>query len=551
MTKRTLLTLLAVFLALTASAQTFRGRILKLDFKKGITERGGSSMDVGLGGLSRKGSVSLLDLERALEQAAEDPGIALVLITPDNLSAGAATTEEIRAALDRFRASGKPVISYSTSFSANTYYLASVADKVVLNPAGYGMVAGMSSTQYFLKDALDSLGVQVQLIRHGKYKSAGEPFIRNDISPENREQYQTMLRSIWDNRAEAVASSRGMTVAALDSLTERIALDAPQSWKENGLIDEIAHRDEVEGYLSALFHKGVEDLDYVTLEKYIEKLRKGSGDKIAVVFADGEISSAGTEGIVGSKMAQTLAEVRRDKDIKAVVFRVNSPGGEVVASDLIRREIDLLRKAGKPVVASYGNYAASGGYWISSSADRIFCNRSTLTGSIGVFGLVPVIGNAVRKHLKVNLVTINTHSHSDAMSGIRPLDEEEKARYQEHIESIYDRFVSLVAESRGKSREEIDEIAQGRVWTGRDAIGIGLVDEFGTLMDAVRYAADMAGLKKWQIASYPIRKKGIKSLLSDDDPEPLVSLPSPAAALLPYTTGEHTLARLPFVIDLQ
>ena len=222
--KRTLLSLLAVILALTASAQGFKGRILKLDFRKPVTERGGSSVDVGLSGVSRSGSTSLLELERALEKAAEDPEIALVFMTPDKLSAGAATTEEIRAALARFRASGKPILSYSTGFSTNTYYLASVADKVVLNPAGYGMIAGMSSTQYFLKDALDSLGIRIQLIRHGKYKSAGERFIRNDISPENREQYETMLRSIWTNRMEEVAASRGTTVAALDSLVDNLAL---------------------------------------------------------------------------------------------------------------------------------------------------------------------------------------------------------------------------------------------------------------------------------------------------------------------------------------
>ena len=550
--KRTVLSLLAVVLALTASAQTYKGRILKLDFRKAVTERGGSSMDVGLSGVSRKGSVSLLDLERALEKAAEDPRITLVFMTPDALSAGPATTEEIRAAVSRFRASGKPVLSYSTGFSANTYYLASVADKVVLNPAGYGMLSGMSSTQDFLKDALDSLGIRMQLIRHGKYKSAGERFIRNDISPENREQYRTLLRSIWDNRMEDIAASRGTTVARIDSLVDNLALDAPESWLKNGLVDELAHRDEVEHYLAVLYGKAVDDLDFITLEDYAEKLRKGSGDKVAVVFADGEISPDGTDGIVGKRMANTLAELRRDDDVKAVVFRVNSPGGEVVASDLIRREVEMLRKDGKPVIASYGDYAASGGYWISSPADRIFSNRSTLTGSIGVFGLVPVFGDAVRKHLKINPVSINTHAHSDALSGIRPMDEAETAQYQAHIEAIYDRFVSLVAENRGKTREEVDEIAQGRVWAGRDAIGIGLVDEFGTLMDAVRCAADRAGLKDYRIVTYPVRKKGLKAILSDDEKhEPLVRLPEQLAPLRAYAHGEHTLARLPYVITIQ
>ena len=316
--------------------------------------------------------------------------------------------------------------------------------------------------------------------------------------------------------------------------------------------DELAHRDEVEHYFAVLFGKAPDKLDFITLEDYAGKLRKGSGGKIAVVFADGEISRDGSDGIVGNRMAQTLASVRRDEDVKAVVFRVNSPGGEVVASDLIRREVELLRKEGKPVIASYGDYAASGGYWISSPADRIFSGRSTLTGSIGVFGLVPVIGDAVKKHLKVNLVSINTHAHSDAMSGIRAMDETETAQYQAHIEAIYDRFVSLVAESRGKTREAVDEIAQGRVWAGRDAIGIGLVDEFGTLLDAVHYAAEKAGLKSYRIACYPARKKGLKAILSDDGTEPLVRVPEVPASLRNYVTpGEHTLARLPYVITIQ
>lgn len=549
--KRTLLFAWLLLLPAALSGQTLQGKILKLDFRQSVTERGGSSVGVGLSGLSRSGAVSLLDLERALEQAAEDPKIALVYLTPDRLSAGAATTEEIRAALARFRKSGKPILSYSTSFTAGSYYLASVADKVVLNKAGDGRFVGMSSSQFFLKDALDTLGIRIQLIRHGKYKSAGERFIRNDISPENREQNEAMLHALWQSRMEEIAASRGVRVELLDSLAGAMALDEAETWKRYGLVDELAHRDEVEKYLSGLFQKGIDDIPFVTLKEYAGKLKKGSGERIAVVFADGEISREGSEGIVGDKMARLLADIRRNEDIKAVVFRVNSPGGEVVASDLIRREIDQLKASGKPVVASYGNYAASGGYWISSSADRIFANRSTLTGSIGVFGLVPVVGDAIKKHLKINPVTLKTHAHSDAMSGMRALTDEEADLYQEHIEHIYDRFVSLVAESRGKTREEIDAIAQGRVWAGRDALEIGLVDEFGTLSDAIRYAAGKAGLRKYRIVSYPEKKSGLKALLADDEDEPLVRFNDPLSAYRPLLEGPATLARLPYLIEFQ
>lgn len=550
--KRTLFFFVAALISLNAASAPFKGRILKLDFKQPVSEKGGSSMGIGLSGLSRNGSVSLLDLERALEQAAEDPRIALVFMTPDRLNAGMASTEEIRAALARFRKSGKPVLSYSTYLGANSYYLASVADKVVMNPSGSGQLLGMASVQFFLKDALDTLGLQMQLIRHGKYKSAGERYIRRDISPENREQYETMLRSVWANRMEDIAASRGIPVDTLDALADRLGLDRAETWKAQGLVDDLATRDEMENYLSGLFGKAYDDLDFITLGDYIDKLKKGSGEKIAVVFADGEISSEGSDGIVGEKMARTLAGIRRDKDIKAVVFRVNSPGGEVVASDLIRREIELLQASGRPVIASYGDYAASGGYWISSSADRIFSGKSTLTGSIGVFGLIPVYGEAVKKHLKVNPVTITTHPHSDMSRGIRPLDETETAWYQDHIEVIYDRFVSLVAESRGKTREEIDAIAQGRVWAGRDALGIGLVDEYGTLTDAIRYAAGKAGLDKWQTVTYPVRKKGWKAILQEDEAEPILRMDLPCVPMMRYLDGgPRTLARLPFDMDIR
>ncbi len=528
-----ILTIFATFLlfssAFTAQAQ-LKGKILKLDFRTTIGERTGSTPSLSLSGVSNSSTLSLLSFEKALEKAAEDDNIGMIFMTPDNYSGGTAAAEEIRKALEKFRASGKPVVSYSTNFGTGSYYLASVADKVFMNPAGEGTFTGLSSQMLFYKDLLDSLGLNMQLIRHGKYKSAGEPYIRNDISPENREQYTVMLRSVWTSLLEDIAASRKTTVEALDALADNLTLRSAESWKENGLVDELAHRDEIEKYLCLTFgKKNANDVKFVTIDDYAQKADKASGSKkVAVVYANGEIGAG--RDIDGTKLSRTLAKVRHDESIAAVVFRVNSPGGEVVASELIKREIQLL-KAAKPVIASYGSYAASGGYLISSHCNRIFANRTTLTGSIGVFGMIPSYGAALRKIVHINPVTVGTNAHSDGLSGVRDLDEKELAWHQASIESVYESFVSSVAESRGKTVEAVDSIAQGRVWAGRDAIGIGLVDEFGTLSDAIAYAAKEAGLgKNYGLATYPEHKSvTLKDLLSSKpEKEPLVAVETPA-----------------------
>ena len=339
-----------------------------------------------------------------------------------------------------------------------------------------------------------------------------------------------MLRSVWTSLLEDIAASRKTTVEALDALADNLSLRSAESWKENGLVDELAHRDEIEKYLCLTFgKKNANDVKFVTIDDYAQKADKASGSKkVAVVYANGEIGAG--RDIDGTKLSRTLAKVRHDESIAAVVFRVNSPGGEVVASELIKREIQLL-KAAKPVIASYGSYAASGGYLISSHCNRIFSNRTTLTGSIGVFGMIPSYGAALRKIVHINPVTVGTNAHSDGLSGVRDLDEKELAWHQASIESVYEDFVSSVAESRGKTVEAIDSIAQGRVWAGRDAIGIGLVDEFGTLSDAIAYAAKEAGLgKNYGLATYPEHKSvTLKDLLSSKpEKEPLVAVETPA-----------------------
>lgn len=506
-----------------------KAKVLKIDFKNPIAERktGGSSFDIMSIVNGTPSSVTLLNYVMAIDAAAEDKNIGMIYMTPENISAGTAQLEEIRAALERFKKSGKPVVAYCENFGNGSYYLASVADKVILDPASESMITGVASQMIFLKDLFDALGVDVQLIRHGKYKSAGEMYTRNSASPENRLQNQELVNSIWNTMTSQIAASRGFTQEQLTQWVENLDMCHAEDFKAKGLIDEAWYKDEVDKYLAEQNGvKTIAEVGFVKINKYASKLKKGSRkNKIAIVYADGEIVNSGSESdIVGSKLANTLRKVREDKKIKAVVFRVNSPGGSAQAAEAIRHELQLLR-AEKPVIVSFGDYAASGGYWISAESDYIFSDLNTLTGSIGVFGLIPSVGNAVRKNLKVNIETVGTTSHSDMVNGIRKLDDNEVAYIQRQIEKIYDDFTGLVSNGRGISKDSVDAIGQGRVWSGADAMKIGLVDRQGGLQDAIDYAAQKVGLgkKDYRLSLYPeVKDVSFLQMLSGgaaDDPE--------------------------------
>ncbi len=522
-----------------------KGKILKIDLKDVVAERGGSNFSISLSGLNVNSSVSLLGFERALAEAAEDDAIAMIYVNTDHFSASMAGMEEIREYLKRFSGKGKPVVAYGAGLSNASYYIASVADRVFLYPKGSGTLTGLATTQFFLKDGLDALGVDVQLIRHGKYKSAGEMYIRNDISPENREQYEVLFNSLWNSMLAEIAESRNVKVEDLIGWIDNLELNTADTWLEKGLIDGLKYRDEMEKYLCNLFGKTKpEEVKVVPITDYIKKVKNGPSDKkIAVIYADGEIARSGG-GIVGEQLSNSIAKVRRDSTVKAVVFRVNSPGGEVVAADMIRREIELLQQY-KPVIASYGSYAASGGYLISAGCERIFVDNTTLTGSIGVFGMVPSYGRAIKKNLKVNPVVIGTNKHSAMGSGMQPLSEDEQEWYQKEIEGIYDDFVGVVADGRSITKEYVDSIAQGRVWSGKDAIDIKLADEKGTLLDAIEYTAEKADLKKYRIQPVPEEKSIFKQMRDGDSGKkdnPLVrTLTEPgfkAMAILPFIPEE-------------
>ena len=457
--------------------------------------------------------IGIWDAVQALNIAANDHAVKYIYLFPDGASGGTATLQEFRTALDNCRKNGKAIVAKLNAPSTGSIYLASAADKVYLSSyeGVNAMFNGISTQLIFYKDLLDKLGVNVQLIRHGKYKSAGEGYIKNAPSEENLEQNQVMVDGIWNSLAGEIAQSRGLSLEKLNELVDNLKLGFPEELKEAGLVDELVTAEEFRQKLTDLaMAKKYDDIKFIPFENYVDakvKENQKSKKKVAIIYADGEIvDGTGKQNIQGTYFASVIADVRKDSTIKAVVFRVNSPGGSVFASDQIKNEIDLLAKD-KPVVASYGNYAASGGYWISNSCDKIFANPTTLTGSIGVFSMIPDLSGTIKDIAHVNIVDVRSNKHAGMLSLTSPLDEEETAFMQATIERIYDGFVNNVAKGRGLEPAFVDSIAQGRVWTGSDAIGIGLVDEIGTLEDALKYTVNLVepgtDLEKWRVMAYP------------------------------------------------
>ncbi|MBQ6878685.1 MAG: signal peptide peptidase SppA [Bacteroidales bacterium] len=450
---------------------------------------------------------------QAINAAATDPAVKFIYMKPDGAVAGTAQLEEFRKALKNFRNSGKAVVSYIENPDNASYYLASVSDKIYMTSydGGMNMFSGLSSQMIFLKDILDRLGVNVQLIRHGKYKSAGEMYIRNSSSPENLEQNKVMVESMWTSWADEIAASRGISTADLNSMLNDLKLNFPEDFLANGLVDELLTRDELENKLCDLYVTDrFEDIKAIQLPDYAKlksTVNLKSKNKIAVIYAEGNIVDGNEkQQVAGDRFAKIISDVRKDSTVKAVVLRVNSPGGSVLASEKIKAELDLIKGKGIPVIASYGDYAASGGYWISANCDKIYSNATTLTGSIGVFSMIPDISGTLKNKIHVNITPVNSNRHADMYGMMRPLDQAELDYMQASVENIYDEFTSLVAEGRDMTAADVDEIAQGRVWTGADALGIGLVDEIGTIEDAIAYAVlsiGAQGISDVQIAEFP------------------------------------------------
>ena len=546
-----------------------RNGILDLDlsaFTLGEQSQDSTAPDLMSGSFDMTPVVGLHDAVQALRTASTDPGVQYILLRADEASLDIAGAEELRLALAEFRTGGKAIVAYTENPGNGSYYLASVADKIYMGSqhGGTYQLIGLSGRMLFLKDLLDKVGVHVQLIRHGKYKSAGEMFIKSAASPENREQNQVMINSSWKALCSVMAEARGLTEDQLNALVDNLALNFPEDFLKEGLVDELVDHEALLDKLCTLSQvDNSAKLKLIPFADYVSnKVKNVPGStQVAVIYADGEIvEGREVKDIAADRFVQVIDEVRKDKNVKAVVLRVNSPGGSVSASVKIRTALDLLQKE-KPLVASYGSYAASGGYWISNGCQKIYSDATCLTGSIGVFSMIPEF-SAVSKKVGVGVETIGSNKHSDMVSLMRPFDTTELAYMQASVEDIYELFVNLVASSRGMEPARVDEIAQGRVWTGADALEIGLVDEIGTLEDAISYAAALADLHssdEYSVVGYPKPLTFMEELLMSfgKTQEPSILADTPFAGMekgLEALKSQNTgliYARLPYALDIR
>jgi protease IV len=446
-----------------------------------------------------------------IEKASKDDKIQGILIENGILPSGWATTSEIRNALIKFRESGKFVLAWSDYvLTQEGYYLSTAADKIYLNPGSMMEFKGLSGEVMFYKKALEKIGVEVQVIRHGKFKGAVEPFLLDGLSKENREQITDYVGSIWENVISAISASRNIPSEKLKKLADELTASNADEAVTSGLVDGLLYRDELIDTLKTLSGVSLDKkIQFVPMSKYIKipnpSKKFMAKDRIAVIYAEGTIvMGKGNEGnIGGNSYADIIREQRKDSNIKAIVLRVNSPGGNAIASDMMWRELSLAAKV-KPVVVSMGNYAASGGYYISASATKIYADPTTLSGSIGVFGLMPNAGKLIKDKLGLSVENVNTNSNSDFPSIYRPMSVYEKDVMQKTVEKTYSEFVTKVAEGRKMTFAGVDSIGQGRVWTGSRALRNGLVDEAGGLKDAIKGAAELAGTDDYIIKEYPV-----------------------------------------------
>ncbi|MFN8239376.1 MAG: signal peptide peptidase SppA [Bacteroidales bacterium] len=462
----------------------------------------------------------LNDILNNIEKATRDEKIKGILIENGLLPSGWATTSEIREALKKFRESGKFVLAYADYvLTQQGYYLSASADRIFVNPGAMIEFKGLSGEVMFYKKALDKIGVDVQVIRHGKFKGAVEPYILDQLSKENREQIKDYVGSIWNQVVKDIADDRKLTPAKVNMIADSLLANDPDLALNSGLVDGLIYRDQLIDSLKIRSGLTTNDkIEFVPMSKYtkIPDLNKGySGKKIAVIYAEGTIvmGDGNDANIGGDSYAQIIRQQRKDTTVKAIVLRVNSPGGNAIASDIIWRELELARKE-KPVVISMGNYAASGGYFISAPASKIYASPTTITGSIGVFGLIPNAEKLLRDKIGITTETVNTNKYADFPSLYRPMESYEKDVMQKSIETVYDDFITKVSEGRKIRKERVDSIGQGRVWAGVKAPGVGLVDEFGGLKEAIKGAAGLAGLDKYSIREYPVAEDPYAKLLS-------------------------------------
>ena len=508
--------------------------------------------------LEDESPLTLKGIIENIEKASKDERIDGIYLNLKSLRANLSSLEAIRRSLESFKESGKFIIAYSESYGQAEYYLSSVADEIYLNPAGGITFKGLSAQLMFFKDALERIDIDMQVIRHGKFKSAIEPFIRNDMSAENEAQLKRLIQGVWDTQWKAIAKSRSIDGTKLNQIADDLLIRTADDALAYGMVDGLKYEDEVKALLigkSNLSKSETEDqpqkntdstavaseiesedreektdpaLNLLSLndlnklkyaqgeDKDVIREKRKSRDRIAVIYAEGEIVSGKSDAdLMGSEtMVEAIREAREDDKVKAIVLRVNSPGGSALASEVIWRETTLAREE-KPLVVSMGDLAASGGYYISCGADKIFAERSTITGSIGVFGVIPNMQGLLNEKMGIYVDQVNSNRNADGLTPFRPLNETERSAVRDMIETIYDDFTSKVAVGRNMSQANVDSIGQGRVWNGMDALEIGLVDELGGLEAAINHAAEMANLEHYKLKELPKRQDPMMKLMKE------------------------------------
>ena len=467
------------------------------------------------------------DIIANIKAAAKDPNISGIFLELSSIGTSTANIEEIRNELLRFRESGKFVITYSENMSQGAYFLATAGDEIYINPDGMLDIHGMASQVIFYKKLLDKLDIEMQIVRgpNNKFKSAVEPYFLEKMSDANREQMDKLLNSVWYQVLSDINKTRNISIKRINELADKLALtfDANLALEE-GFIDGLYYRDQIIARIKEL--AGIEStkkINIITNSQYsqLRPAEETYPDKIAVIYASGQIyDGEGDDTKIGSvTLSKAIREARENKKVKAIVMRVNSPGGSALASEVIRREVELA-KAEKPFIISMGNYAASGGYWISTEGDRIFADPTTLIGSIGVFGTFPNAKQFLNEKIGITVDVAKTNKNADYGSIAEPLTPYQKAMLQKYVGNTYNDFTSLVARTRGLRQSYVDSIGQGRVWSGSDALELGLVDELGGLENAIDYAANQAGLTNYSIKTYPKQQDILQSIMNGSIQEP-------------------------------
>ncbi|MFK5856619.1 MAG: signal peptide peptidase SppA [Bacteroidota bacterium] len=517
--------------------------------------------------MQSKKPLGLYNILKNIDKASNDPRIDGIFLDMETIPAGMATSEEIRNKLLEFKESGKFVISYANGYDQKGYYMASLSDEIYLNAEGMILFKGLHAQIMFFKGLLDKMDIDMQIVRgpNNKYKSAVEPLMREHISEASREQMQELLNSLWGKFITAISQSRGISIDDLTKIADKLELTTAEKALEYNFVDGAIYRDEVIKILKEKTgRKEDEKLNYISFGQYTKaKLNMAKGlkrNQIAIVFAEGNIVQGKGDGSnIGSvTIAKAISKARNDDKVKAIVFRVNSPGGDALASEIIRREVELASND-MPVIVSMGNLAASGGYWISTNADYIFAQPTTITGSIGVFGIIPNFGKLFKDKLGINVDDIMTNENSDFIDVMKPLSPFQHAVLDESVKKIYNDFTKLVARTRNLDIEYVDSIARGRVWSGTDAKKLGLIDDFGGIEDAIAYAAEKADLgDDYRITTYPKRKEFLQQLMEELTGQASISIVKHELGdYYPYYQKMQSLqtmkgvqARLPFFMEI-